>query len=522
MLTVREPFQGVEVPFIADSEVIRERYSSYLGDESKLCGVSVQGITFPSTADELSMVVARCAAENRHVRVSGARTGITGASVPEPDDTLVSLTQLAGVIEGSLTPLNDGTGRATLRVHAGTTLADLQSYLAEHVPSLFFPVDPTETWAALGGMAATNASGARTYAYGPMRSWVHGAVVVLPDGGVLDLQRGRDRFTDCTLELCGYGGPRKLRFEPLARPATKATLGYFLDSSGDVVDLFIGAEGTLGIFAELTLLLAPTPAGRLSYLQIFTEEDQALSFIEEIRRRKVMRVLAMEFIDGRGLSFVQGSAAGSQTAPAQLLGGDAAAALVLEIETPDDDALQVALEEIEGALSVSGGDSARSFAGTADRDLREVKAFRHAVPEGINSLIASRREHCPGLHKVATDMAVPDAALREVYRLYRDGLAQTGLDYAIFGHGGNNHFHVNILPRDLEELQRGKELYRRFAQRVVELGGAVAAEHGIGRMKRSLLELQYRPEQLENLRRVRRFFDPKELFNRGVLFDGPR
>ena len=143
--------------------------------------------------------------------------------------------------------------------------------------------------------------------------------------------------------------------------------------------------------------------------------------------------------------------------------------------------------------------------------------FRHAVPETVNALVAARRAACPGLHKVGTDMAVPDAALVEMFAVYRKGLADVDVPAVVFGHLGNNHVHVNLLPRDLDELARAKSLYAYWARAAVRLGGAVAAEHGIGRLKKDFLAIQFPPETLAAFRRLRRLFDPQGMLNPGVL-----
>ena len=142
-------------------------------------------------------------------------------------------------------------------------------------------------------------------------------------------------------------------------------------------------------------------------------------------------------------------------------------------------------------VAAAGGDEAAGLAGIDDQALRDIRAFRHAVPERINATIARRREQHPALHKLATDMAVEDQDLRWVYDLYEARLTAAGLDHAIFGHAGNNHFHVNILPRDDAELQRAKAIYAEFAAAIVARGGCVSAEHGIGRIKKHFLPVQY-------------------------------
>ena len=101
---------------------------------------------------------------------------------------------------------------------------------------------------------------------------------------------------------------------------------------------------------------------------------------------------------------------------------------------------------------------------------------------------------------------------------YKTGCAEKGFEWYAFGHIGNNHIHVNILPRNMDELTAGKELFEQFARRAVELGGTVAAEHGIGKLKRNFLQLMYTPAEIDQMRAIKRALDPHEILNPGVLF----
>ena len=152
------------------------------------------------------------------------------------------------------------------------------------------------------------------------------------------------------------------------------------------------------------------------------------------------------------------------------------------------------------------------------RELERLKMFRHAVPESVNMVIDERRKTEPSLTKLGTDMAVPDAQLGAVLELYRDGLQAAGLDHVIFGHIGNNHLHVNILPRSLEEYHQGKELYLRWAHRIIAMGGTISAEHGVGKFKVALLREMVGEEAIRQMRDLKRLFDPNGVLNRGNLF----
>lgn len=103
-------------------------------------------------------------------------------------------------------------------------------------------------------------------------------------------------------------------------------------------------------------------------------------------------------------------------------------------------------------------------------------------------------------------------------RMYREGLAQAGLEYVIFGHIGNNHVHVNILPRNMDEYEQGKALYLAWAKQVVAMGGSVSAEHGIGKIKTGFLNVMYGSDGIMKMKRLKELFDSDNLLNPGNLF----
>ncbi|HEX4933929.1 MAG TPA: FAD-linked oxidase C-terminal domain-containing protein, partial [Gemmatimonadaceae bacterium] len=231
-----------------------------------------------------------------------------------------------------------------------------------------------------------------------------------------------------------------------------------------------------------------------------------------------LKTTAIEFLDGRSQALARES--GKPAVERVLQGaGDAVCSVFVEVGYADEDELVRIADRLFEMVVTAGGDPNASLAGADEGELKDIRAFRHSVPERINAIIAKRRESHPGLHKIATDMAVPDDQLAWVFARYGEILGAAGLDFAAFGHVGNNHFHVNILPRDEQELARAKACYAVLAREIVARGGCVAAEHGIGRIKKSFLPVQYPPEVLERFRAVKRWVDPQWRFNPGVLLD---
>ena len=137
----------------------------------------------------------------------------------------------------------------------------------------------------------------------------------------------------------------------------------------------------------------------------------------------------------------------------------------------------------------------------------------------VNHRIAEIRKEYPEITKLGTDMSVPDGKLRDIMSVYRDGLRSGAFRSAVFGHIGNNHLHVNIIPRDMDEYSRGKEMYTGWAKKIAEMGGSVSAEHGIGKLKKWLLSELYTPEQLDEMHSIKKLFDPGELLDRGNVFE---
>jgi D-lactate dehydrogenase (cytochrome) len=156
---------------------------------------------------------------------------------------------------------------------------------------------------------------------------------------------------------------------------------------------------------------------------------------------------------------------------------------------------------------------ADSWFATSEQDQARLREFRHQLPVLMNEWFARYHQR-----KVSTDMAVPDAAFPGLYRLYRETLRVSGMRYTIFGHIGDNHVHVNILPRDDTEGARAREMYVEFLKYAASVGGTLSAEHGVGKLKRDYLRLFYTGEQLREMAALKKTFDPNGILGRGNIF----
>jgi D-lactate dehydrogenase (cytochrome) len=462
----------------------------YLTDASFIREGHAERVVIPETVAEVSEAVGEANRDRIPVTVSGAGTGTVGGRVAFGGIVLATdrLNRIKQIDRENHIALAE----------AGVILSDFQR--AVESEGLLYPPDPTERGCFLGGTVATNASGARTFKYGPTRSYIAGLKVVLASGEVLDLKRG-EVHADAQGRL-RVGESIVVQLPNLRMPATrKNATGYFVAPGMDVIDLFIGSEGTLGVICEITARLLPKPEGLLSGVVFFETEEDVLALVADVRARVDAR--AIEFFDRESLNFLRQK---YSTIP-----GQAMAALFFEQETTasnEESALEqwLALLDQHHAL-------ADSWFATNPADQARLREFRHQLPVLMNEWFAHYRQR-----KVSTDMAVPDDAFPSMFRLYQSSLRDSGLRYTIFGHIGDNHVHVNILPRDDAEGARARELYVQFLKHAASAGGTLSAEHGVGKLKREYLRLFYSDEELRDLAAIKRALDPNGILGRGNIF----
>jgi FAD/FMN-containing dehydrogenase len=259
----------------------------------------------------------------------------------------------------------------------------------------------------------------------------------------------------------------------------------------DYMDLFIGSEGILGVVTEATVRLLPAPGEMLSGVVFFVSTDDALAAVDAWRPVPGLRML--EYMDAGSLDLLR---ARYTEIPAE-----ARAALLIEQETDADD-------WVDRVIDAGGLED--SWFGLSPADRERFRAFRHALPEAVNETVRRR-----GLLKMGTDFAVPIDRNREMMRVYAEVLA--GQQHVIFGHIGDAHVHANLLPQTEADAARARDLIVELARRAVAFGGTVAAEHGLGKRKAHLLEIQYTPDEIEHMRAVKRRLDPQWLLGRGTL-----
>jgi len=412
----------------------------------------------PRGEEELAAILARASNENIPVTVMGAMTGLAGGASPQ-GGWGVSMTNFKRF---EVTP-----GRAV--VGAGTLLRDVQA--AATASGQFYAPDPTENTSSIGGNIAANASGSRSFRYGATRAHVMSLRVAFANGRIAEYRRGQ---------------PIDFEVPAIPLPRTsKHSAGYRLSPGMDFVDLFIGSEGTLGVVTQAELQLLPAPKEIMGGVVFFPSEEAAIDAVE--RWRPVPGLRMLEYLDRGSLEIMQ---------------VPQAAAVMIEQEGEINLDMTGALEDV-------------SWFGTSPSDRERFRRFRHGLAEGVQERI-----HRGGFMKLGTDYAAPRDKCREVVRIYRSTLDRyLGIPYVMYGHIGDAHLHINTFPSNREEHTRAKAVLDDLARAVVEIGGTVGAEHGLGKRKAHLLRVQYKPDVIDAMRAVKQRFDPQWLLGRGNLFE---
>jgi D-lactate dehydrogenase (cytochrome) len=383
--------------------------------------------------------------------------------------------------------------------------------------SYMFPVDPTEMTAMVGGSIAANASGARSFKYGAMRPWVRRLRVVLDTGEMLDITREDVRAKDGALIIKKENEEVTINLPTYEMPKAKNAAGLWTEKDMDLIDLFIGSEGIFGIITEVDLWLTQRPMG-LPNVMFFPSEKDAINFVIGLRNDDELNAEYIEYLDEHSFELMK-SRQDTNPALANLATIPENMNTAIFFEVPySEDTLEDIILRLEDIAVECNSSIDYCWSGFDEVEKENFRLMRHAVPEIVNSIIGRRKHDYPKLHKLGTDMSVADEHLSEIMSIYHQTLEEVGLEYVIWGHIADNHVHVNILPKNMEELEQGKKIYKKFAQKAVEFGGSVSAEHGIGKIKHEYLQIMYGDEGIEEMRSVKTKLDPSGLFNRDNIF----
>ena len=430
------------------------------GHDESLTAASVRprAVVKPRTTSQVAAVVALCNDLRVPVTARGAGTGLSGACVPQPDGIVLALEDMNAVCEID-------TENHVAVVQPGVTLDQLDQLLAPR--GLVYPVYPGENSASLGGNVATNAGGMRAVKYGVTRHQVLGLEAVLPTGEVI---RTGGKFV-------------------------KATTGY------DLTQLIIGSEGTLAVVTEALLRIYPRASHTATLLAPFATLDEVTASVPPIVRSGV-NPLVLEYVDGGGLSTLTANV-GLDLGIDATVQERARAYLIVVLEAHVEHRLEedtVAVAEQLAALGAIDVFVLPPRSGALLLEARE-KAFWVVKALGANDII---------------DVVVPRASVPDYMAAVQDIAVQHSTFVSAAGHAGDGNIHLSVFQPDAEVRQR---VMHAIIAAGLERGGAISAEHGIGKDKMAYFEEFEDPNKLALMRRIKHAFDPNRILNPGTLLE---
>jgi D-lactate dehydrogenase (cytochrome) len=460
----------------------------YLTDASNFSSGSATEVVIPETLEDL---ISFLKSNRSPVTISGAGTGVTASRIPL-SGIVISLEKFKDIGEIS---------NNSIRVGSAVSLAVLQKRLLS-TPYFYWP-NPTETLASIGGTLSTNASGSRSYKFGATRNFVLGALIILVDGRRARVSRGLKITSPLKLD---DGSEITFPNIQYISPGIKNASGYFIKPDMDWLDLFIGSEGTLGIIVEADLKLLPDPSDFLSGIIFFEKEEHCWELVQKIREKNGNEIspCSVEYFDKYSLVKLKTK---DDDIPSS-----SEAALFFEQEYYSASDYENALDQWYKFLTEEEVPLEDSWFSGGPNDLRKFHELRHKLP-----LIINEENSRQGRVKIGTDMAVPDKYFLELMRFYRKTLEKSNLDYVVFGHIGDNHLHINMLPQE-NEIALAKELYGELVDQVLKWDGTISAEHGIGKLKKEYFKQMVGDNVLAQMKSIKKLFDPSGLLGRETLF----
>lgn len=414
-------------------------------------------VVWPKDSGEASKTVRYAREKKLSVTPRGAGTGMTGGAVPSGGAIVLSTERMNRIVEVDEENLS-------VLVEPGVINGALQAELEKR--GLFYPPDPASmNFCTLGGNVAENAGGPRAVKYGVTRDYVMGLEAVLPDGSVIET------------------GVR----------TRKGVVGY------DLTGLLVGSEGTLAVLTKIRLRCLPLPEEVLTLVALFADLEASGRAVSGITRAGIVP-RTLEFMDSEAISAVE------KFKPCGLPKG-IEALLLIEFDGRKEAVRKEA--EIAADVCLGIGASVQTASGEAER----------------NRLWEARRAVSPALFhispaKMGEDIVVPGSRIPEMLVALRRLSVESGIKIVNFGHAGDGNIHVNIMAdrKNKEELLRAEALIGKIFEKVLELGGTLSGEHGVGLTKSAYIGMEIRKRELETMKGIKRLFDPEGILNPGKIF----
>lgn len=520
-----------------DLEGVSRDQANIVGTPAELIRLHAQ-----SGEAEISLVLKDIQERSNVIVTQGSRTSLTGGATPKNMDASEAGSKKVSVLDMGQRKEIIGYTERSVTVQSGITLEELQAVLKDK--GKYFPPGPTYTGATIGGLVSTNAAGAATFKYGQTRPWVKRLKVVLANGEVLDIKRGEHTaHKDGYFELQNSAGEvQRIDIPTYTMPdVVKCSAGYFAQPGMDLIDLFVGSEGTLGVISEVELGIIDKPQTYFALVPCETE-DEALKLTTALRNasRELWKqrgaqqegeqplvgidVAAIEYVDEKSVELLKADAPNRSDRITPPEG--AKTMLIVQIEkslADSDEDFGLRFLEIVSKHVAAGENVNLLFAEPDDEgQIKYFERMREGVPIGVNERVRKNQRENPeaGITKLATDMIVPFEHFADIMKTYRTIFEARGLEHYIWGHFSDGNVHVNVLAKTVDEVKSAKEAMMECAKEVIRLGGSPLAEHGVGKhpQKQEMLTLLYGEDGVAQMRTLKKAFDPKGVLCPGNIF----
>jgi len=424
----------------------------YSYDNSRLQALPC-AVVFAKTHDQIRHILKLCNNHGITVVTRGRGTGTTGAAVPIEAALMLSLERMEKILRLDIE-------NRVMVVQPGVTNLAVQEAAAAH--GFFWPPDPTSAaTCTVGGNLACNAAGPRAVKYGTTRENTLGLKAVIPNGD--EIRTGV--YT------------------------TKGVVGY------DLTRLLIGSEGTLAVITEATLKLLPLQPARRCLRAVYSDISSAATAVSRIMAQPIVPC-ALEFMDAMAIEMVR------NTSEANLPYG-AGALLMIEVDGAEE-AIEGAAQAIavaahtEGILSLD--------AATSEHEVSALWATRRALSPALRNVAPK---------KINEDVVVPVSEMPTFINGLQELSRQFGITIVNFGHAGNGNIHVNLLidPDDPVQVKNADQCLEKVFELVLKLKGTLSGEHGIGLVKRNMVDKEIDPVSLKLMRDIKVLFDPNQILN---------
>jgi len=466
-----------------------ETLHDYLKDESNMVGAA-ESISFPESEAEIGKIIREMQESQTPITIQGGKTGFAGSAVPLSGH-IMNLSHMKRVKSFSITE----DGEVLFTVEPGITLLELRKAIQrlENQKEFFWPPEPSEPTATVGGIASTGAKGICSHLYGDSNSYIDGIRIMTAEGSIHKIKRGQAAI-------------------------------FVNGKSIDLLDVYLGGEGMYGVITELILRLIPKPEEIWGICFFFEDTDDGLSFAAQIKDTSFSvegaQIAAIEYLDRTTIKAIEDLKQHvTKLKNIPDIEAGISALVYIEIHGEQEEAVH---EIAKGIMKVVIGfetDLDRSWAFSGELEIDKMRTFLHAAEETAVLQIEKARLEDPRITKLGIDMSLEKESLKTLVRHFGKNLQEENLTASFLGHIGTNILHINIMPKNYGDYVKGRALIEKWAETFPAACGNAIAAHGIGKLKKSLFLKTVSKEYMEDIIQLKKQLDKHNLWNPGNMIE---